>query len=145
MTCAAALATPSDIPRLAQMAGKTNQFNATTVRRTADEMAAIVADPNRRTWTFRLSDNFGEMGLVCYIIYDCATRRITDFVMSCRAMGRTLEHFALNHVRRALAREGQTLDGIDFAPTAKNAPFRDFLDSIDLSTDLPTHVVSSNA
>ena len=141
MTCAASLATPSDIPRLAQMAGKTNQFNATTIRRTADEIAAIVADPKRRTWTFRLSDNFGEMGLVCYIIYDCATRRITDFVMSCRAMGRTLEHFALNHVRHALAEEGIPLDGIDFAPTAKNAPFREFLDSIDLSADLPTHVV----
>ena len=92
-------------------------------------------------WTFRLSDNFGEMGLVCYVIYDCAVHRITDFVMSCRAMGRTLEHFALNHVRHALAEEGLLLDGIDFAPTAKNAPFREFLDSIDLSADLPTHVV----
>ena len=145
MTCAASLATPSDIPRLAQMAGKTNQFNATTIRRTADEMAAIVADPNRRTWTFRLSDNFGEMGLVCYVIYDCAARRITDFVMSCRAMGRTLEHFALNHVRHALAVEGLPLDGIDFTPTAKNAPFREFLDSINLSADLTTHVASINA
>ena len=142
MTCAASLATQSDIPRLAQMAGKTNQFNATTIRRTADEIAAIVADPKRRTWTFRLSDNFGEMGLVCYVIYDCAVRRITDFVMSCRAMGRTLEHFALNHVRHALKEEGMPLRGIDFSPTAKNAPFKAFLDSIEFSSDLATHIAS---
>ena len=140
MSCTASLAVSSDIPRLAQMAGKTNQFNATTIRRTADEMAALVADPNRRTWTFRLVDRFGDMGLVCYVVYDRATARITDFVMSCRAMGRTLEHFVLNHVRRALAEEGLSLCGIDFAPTAKNAPFKAFLDSVDLASDLPTHV-----
>ena len=141
MSCAASLASLSDVPRLAQMAGKTNQFNATTLRRTADEMAAFVTDPNRRVWTFRLADSFGDMGLVCYVVYDCASSRITDFVMSCRAMGRTLEQFALNHVRRALAAEGLSLRGIDFAPTAKNAPFKAFLDSVDLTGDLPTHVV----
>ena len=143
MVCVASRATPTDVPRLAQMAGKTNQFNATTIRRTADEMAALVADPSRRVWTFRLSDNFGDMGLVCYIVYDCASARITDFVMSCRAMGRTLEHFALNHVRRALAAEGRSLRGIDFAPTAKNAPFKAFLDSVDLASALPTHVAQA--
>ena len=141
MSCAASLATPADIPRLAQMAGKTNQFNATTLRRTADEFAALIADPARRVWTFRLADNFGDMGLVCYVIYDCDSARITDFVMSCRAMGRTLEHFALNHVRHALAAENLPLRGIDFAPTAKNAPFKSFLDSVDLAADLPSHML----
>ena len=141
MSCAAARATPPDIPRLAQMAGKTNQFNATTLRRTADEFATIIADPARRVWTFRLADTFGDMGLVCYVVYDCASARITDFVMSCRAMGRTLEQFALNHVRHALAAEKLPLRGIDFAPTAKNAPFKAFLDSVDLAADLTTHVL----
>lgn len=140
LTCRAARATAADVPRLAQMAGKTNQFNATTIRRGADEWAALVADPARRVWTFRLGDAFGEMGLVCYVVYDVATARVTDFVMSCRAMGRTLEHFALNFVRRALAAEGQPLAGIDCAATAKNGPVRAFLAGVDLARDLPTHV-----
>ena len=143
MSCVASRATSSDVPRLAQMAGKTNQFNATTIRRTADEMADLVADPSHRVWTFRLADNFGDMGLVCYVVYDCASSRITDFVMSCRAMGRTLEHFALNHVRHALKEEGMPLRGIDFSPTAKNAPFKAFLDSIEFSSDLATHIASA--
>ena len=138
LTARAARATAEDVPRLAQMAGKTNQFNATTIRRTAEEMTALVADPAHRVWTFRAGDAFGEMGLVCYVIYDCATARITDFVMSCRAMGRTLEHFAVNRVRRALAAEGLTLDGIDCIPTAKNGPFRDFLSSLNLACDAVT-------
>ena len=73
LTAKAARATSEDVPRLAQMAGKTNQFNATTIRRTAEEMAALVADPAHRVWTFRAGDAFGEMGLVCYVVYDCAT------------------------------------------------------------------------
>ncbi len=135
LTVKAARATHEDVPRLAQMAGKTNQFNATTIRRTTEEMAALVADPAHRVWTFRAGDAFGEMGLVCYVIYDCATARVTDFVMSCRAMGRTLEHFAINHVRHELASENLPLAGIDCVPTAKNAPFREFLSSLDLGHD----------
>ena len=141
LTCRAARATEADVPRLAQMAGKTNQFNATTIRRGEDEMRALVNDPSRRVWTFRVKDAFGEMGLVCYVIADPSEGRITDFVMSCRAMGRTIEWFALNHVRRELVQEGVTLRKIDFAPTAKNGPFREFLSRVDLARAdaWPTH------
>ena len=138
LTVKAARATSEDVPRLAQMAGKTNQFNATTIRRSADEMATLVADSAHRVWTFRAGDAFGEMGLVCYVVYDCATARVTDFVMSCRAMGRTLEHFAVNYIRRALADEGLLLAGIDCVPTAKNGPFRAFLSTLDLTRDAVT-------
>ena len=145
MVCAAAPAAAADVPRLAQMAGKTNQFNATTVRRGEAEMAALVADPSRRVWTFRVSDAFGDMGLVCYVVAVPSEGRVTDFVMSCRAMGRTIEWFALNHVRRALAAEGAALRRIDFSPTAKNGPFREFLLRVDLSRegDWPTFVATA--
>ena len=139
LTVRAARATAEDVPRLAQMAGKTNQFNATTIRRSAEEMAALVADPMHRVWTFRAGDAFGEMGLVCYVVYNCSTARITDFVMSCRAMGRTLEHFAINHVRHELASGNFPLVGIDCIPTAKNAPFREFLSTLDLAHDAVTY------
>ena len=144
LTVKAARATMEDVPRLAQMAGKTNQFNATTIRRTAEEMAALVADPAHRVWTFRAGDAVGEMGLVCYVIDDCATARVTDFVMSCRAMGRTREHFATNHVRHALASENLPLAGIDCVPTAKNAPFREFLSSLDLDHDAVSWYTRNN-
>ena len=134
-----ARATDADVPRLAQMAGKTNQFNATTRRLAEADFRALLADDAYRVWTVRASDRFGDMGLVCYAIYDCATARLTDFVMSCRAMGRTLEGFALNHIRAALAEEGRTLVGIDYVPTAKNGPFRTFLEKLDLSCEQVTY------
>jgi FkbH-like protein len=117
------LARSEDLDRLAQMAGKTNQFNATTIRRSRGDFAAMLENPDKRIFTFKTSDRFGEQGLVCYVVADMPSRRITDFVMSCRAMGRTLEHFARKYVDGALGFEAQ----IDFTPTAKNAPFREFL------------------
>ena len=117
-----------DLDRLAQMAGKTNQFNATTIRRTRDDFARLLAaGPEKfRLFVFRAGDRFGAQGLVCYVVVDVVKRRISDFVMSCRAMGRTLEHFALGHVERTMGLRPE----IDFAPTAKNAPFAAFLSSI---------------
>lgn len=125
LTVRPSLATEADIPRLAQMAGKTNQFNATTIRRTAEDFAALLADSSKRVFVFRVGDRFGEMGIVCYVVVDQTSRRITDYVMSCRAMGRTLEHFAYAYVVRELGYE----PSVDFIPTAKNGPFKSFLDS----------------
>ena len=128
-----ALATAEDLDRLAQMAGKTNQFNATTIRRTREDFAELLGKEDMRVFTFRAGDRFGEQGLVCYIIADLKSRRITDFVMSCRAMGRTLEHFAYGYVSQALGYAPQ----IDFSQTTKNAPIAKFIDELSSSLALP--------
>ena len=124
---ASSRAVEADVPRLAQMAGKTNQFNATTIRRNEEEFRALLADPAKRVYVFRLSDKFGAMGIVCFVVADVAVRRITDFVMSCRAMGRTLEFFAYRHVCQDLGAETVP---IDFRATAKNGPFAAFLEKL---------------
>lgn len=130
-----ALAAEADLDRLAQMAGKTNQFNATTIRRTRDEFAGLLADQGKRVFVFRAGDRFGEQGLVCYVVVDVPSRRITDFVMSCRAMGRTLEHFAYGHVCGQLG----FAPAVDFVPTAKNAPFAEFLRAVEAGAAEATH------
>ena len=135
-----ALATEGDLDRLVQMAGKTNQFNATTIRRTREEFAELLADRDKRVFVFRAGDRFGEQGLVCYVVVDVPSKRITDFVMSCRAMGRTLEHFAYGHVCSQL---GFT-PTVDFAPTAKNAPFAAFLREIEAGTLEPTRYLGDS-
>ena len=128
-------AAEEDLDRLAQMAGKTNQFNATTIRRSRQDFAALLERPDRRVFVFRAGDRFGEQGLVCYVVADLSARRITDFVMSCRAMGRTLEHFAYDYVSRQLG----YAPAIDFEPTAKNAPFAAFRQALSDGTVGATH------
>ncbi len=127
------LAQEGDLDRLAQMAGKTNQFNATTIRRTREDFAALLADPTKRIFVFRTRDRFGEQGIVCYAVVDLALRRVTDFVMSCRAMGRTLEHFAYGYVSRQIG----YAPAVDFVRTAKNRPCEEFL--ANLRPEMRTH------
>lgn len=126
------LAEKGDIPRLAQMAGKTNQFNATTIRRDEGDFKKLLADDAKKVFVFRTRDRFAEQGIVCYIVADLTLKRITDFVMSCRAMGRTLEFFAYDYASKALGEDYP----IDFSPTAKNGPFRAFLEK---GTDTVSH------
>ncbi len=127
------LAQADDLDRLAQMAGKTNQFNATTIRRSRDDFAALLVDQTKRVFVFRARDRFGEQGIVCYVVVNLAARRVTDFVMSCRAMGRTLEHFAYNYVAQQIGFP----PAVDFTRTAKNRPFAEFLAS--LRPEMRTH------
>jgi FkbH-like protein len=123
LTVRPSCAVEGDIERLFQMAMRTNQFNATTRRRTRDEFARLIADAGKRVYVFRAADRFGDQGLVCYVVVDVAAGKITDFVMSCRAMGRTLEYFVYRYVSRELGFEPE----VEFVSTAKNRPFAEFL------------------
>ncbi len=117
------LAEEGDLDRLAQMAGKTNQFNATTRRRTWHEFEELLTDTNCRVFVFSTADRYGVQGIVCYVVVDLRTHHATDFVMSCRAMGRTLEYFVYRYITEYLGFEPE----LDFTPSAKNKPFHDFL------------------
>ncbi len=57
-----------DLPRITQLAGKTNQFNVTTRRYSQEHMTALGDDPKAVTLSFRLTDRFGDNGLICVVI-----------------------------------------------------------------------------
>ncbi len=128
-------ATAADLPRLVQMAGKTNQFNATTIRRDRGSFETLLGDAKKKVFVFQTADKFGEQGIVCYIVVDLILRRVTDFVMSCRAMGRTLEQFAYGYVARQVGFAPE----IDFVRTAKNHPFEEFWNEVKSGKLRPTH------
>ena len=129
------LATAADLPRLVQMAGKTNQFNATTIRRDRGSFDTLLVDAQKKVFVFLTADKFGEQGIVCYIVVDLILRRITDFVMSCRAMGRTLEQFAYTYVTQQICFAPK----IDFVRTAKNHPFEEFWNEVQSGKLRTTH------
>ena len=116
------------IPRIAQLTQKTNQFNLTTRRYSEAEIAAMAADPATRVFWMRLTDRFGDAGLVGVAILRVtnATADIDSFLLSCRVIGRTVETALLAAtVAEARASGAARLTG-SFVPTAKNAAARDF-------------------
>ena len=117
-----------DVPRIAQLINKSNQFNLTTRRRSEAEVEAIVGDERFLAFTTRLSDRFGDHGLISVVIANLmdGVVEIDTWLMSCRVLKRGVEQEVLNElVRLVYARGCSKIRGI-FIPTAKNQMVRDF-------------------
>lgn len=94
------LAESSDYERLAQMEGKTNQFNLTTRRYGLAEIQHFSKRDDVIVLTIRLKDKFGDHGIVSSLIgvLDKKTLIIDSWLMSCRVFSRTLEQFVMNYL-----------------------------------------------
>ena len=111
-----------DVPRLAQLINKTNQFNLTNRRRAEGEVAALVGDPRHPAFSVRLWDRFGDYGLIQILIGEVKDNalHIDTWLMSCRVLKRGVEALAINECVR-LARQlnlGQVIGR--YIPTSKN-------------------------
>ena len=122
MTCAIGLVDPITRPRVAQLINKTNQFNLTTRRYSEAEVAAVEADPKRHAIQVRLSDTFGDNGIISVIIADKGDSawEIDTWLMSCRVLGRRVEEAVLNHLAAAAREQGAAALVGRYIPSAKN-------------------------
>jgi FkbH-like protein len=119
---------PMYISRISQLTNKSNQFNLTTRRYTQEDITAFAEDDNYITLYGKLTDKFGDNGVVSVVIAkqngSCAD--ITLWLMSCRVLKRNMEHAMLDELVRLSEERGiSVLKGYYF-PTAKNAMVKDF-------------------
>ena len=86
--------------RIAQLINKSNQFNLTTRRYSELEVASLEQTGTGLTLQVRLTDRFGDNGMVAVVICrEEATDWIIDtWLMSCRVLNRRLEHATLNYL-----------------------------------------------
>jgi FkbH-like protein len=114
----------SNLPRAAQLLNKTNQMNLSTRRMSEVDFQAWASGKDRRAWTFRVSDKFGDSGLtgILSIELNGSRARIIDFVLSCRVMGRKIEEamlfVAIDCARSAGVKEVYA----NYCQTPKNKP-----------------------
>lgn len=125
----------ADLPRATQLLNKTNQMNLTTRRLTESEFWEWSSIPGHKTYTFRVTDRFGDYGLTGLVSLDLtdgrdlkshSSARIVDFVLSCRVFGRLIEQ-AMVHLAAEIARkEGKNRLEAHLISTSKNEPCRRF-------------------
>ncbi|MDP1525822.1 MAG: HAD-IIIC family phosphatase [Rhodocyclaceae bacterium] len=115
--------------RIAQLSQRTNQFNFTTRRYAEVELRDHAA--HGEVLRVRVRDRFGDYGLV-----GVATGRavgdvlhVDSIFLSCRALGRGVEHALLAELGRRAINGGLTHVRLPFRPTAKNLPARAFAES----------------
>jgi len=121
----------ANLDRVVQLIGKTNQFNLTTRRHSREAVCALLARPASIGLALRMRDRFGDYGLVSLVMATADTEenrnrlRIDTWLMSCRVIGRTAEHFLFNAlIEQVAATECCLLVG-DYIPSNKNAVVAD--------------------
>lgn len=120
----------ADLLRAAQLLNKTNQFNLTTRRLSEAALRAWAQTQSRRVLTYRVRDRFGDYGLtgLAALEFSAGVATIIDFVLSCRVMGRGVEHTIMERLCEVACAAGcRTIVGRRI-PTEKNGPCAEFLD-----------------
>lgn len=113
---------PVYLERVTQLINKTNQFNLTTRRYTSAEVEAVAQNPSFVTLYGRLTDKFGDNGLVSVVIGHVVddTVELVVWLMSCRVLNREMELAMFDAlVEQCQARGIRKIGGI-YIPSKKN-------------------------
>lgn len=117
-----------DMPRIAQLAMRTNQCNLADTHPDLFELRRIAEDESRVLLCLRASDIYGDMGIVGAAVLKTEERHayITHFWLSCRVFHRGFEDELLDQLCKTAKDRGcEELFGV-YVPTEKNRMFADF-------------------
>ncbi|HEY4381374.1 MAG TPA: HAD-IIIC family phosphatase [Acidobacteriaceae bacterium] len=123
---------PLYLERIAQLTNKTNQFNLTTRRYTLAEMESISRDPEYIGIYGKLSDRFGDNGLISIVLgrREGEMLHLDLWLMSCRVLKREMELAMLDVLAAQAKAIGiRRLLGYYF-PTKKNGMVSDHYEKI---------------
>ena len=119
---------PFNLPRIAQLIQRSNQFNLMTRRYGEAACEAMMRDASFVPLTLKLADKFGDYGLISIVILKPAgdDLEIDEYLMSCRVLQRGVESFAMNNIFAYAERVGAKRVVGHYIPTAKNDMVKDF-------------------
>jgi FkbH-like protein len=121
-------ATKFTVPRIAQLAARTNQFNLTGVRYDEAATTEMSDAEDHLVASFSVRDRFGDEGVIGAVWVDCGqdTWRVGNLVLSCRVLGRGVETAIADWlVRQARSAGADTVEG-RFTPSDRNSVAADF-------------------
>jgi FkbH-like protein len=126
-----------DVARAAQLMERTNQFNLNGIRRPALDFVRFLNAHERTCVTVRARDRFGDYGTVGLAIYflDGSALNVEALLLSCRALGKGVEHRLFLHLAEAARVSGAEQICFAHVRTAKNQPLQAFLSGLGVSQD----------
>lgn len=112
-----------NIPRVAQLSARSNQFNLRTVRYSEAELLQISSENANITLALSLADKLGNYGLVAVVIakpINPQTLFIENWFMSCRVLKLGMEWFTLKQLILQAKEKGYQQLEAEYIPTKKN-------------------------
>jgi FkbH-like protein len=124
--------TLAESTRVSELTFRTNQFNLTTRRRTEAELRQFCEPGRTECLVVRVKDRFGDYGLVGTILFEVNADSLTvdTFLLSCRALGRGVEHEMLARLGEIAKQRGLSHIALHCVPSNKNRPALDFLEGL---------------
>ena len=124
-----------NIPRIAQLTQKTNQFNLTTKRYSESEIAEMNSS-NNLIFCASVSDKFGDNGITAagIILTRDSEAEIDSYMLSCRILGREVEFAVIKTVLNSLFAKGVRTIKSTYIPTLKNRQTENFYDLLGFSS-----------
>ena len=122
---------PEQVARVAQLTRRTNQMNVSGVRRSEAEVLAALAS-GAECLTVSVKDRFGDYGLTGVILFrhQGAALVVDTFLLSCRALGRGVEHRMVARLGEIARERDLEHVSIPFVPSQRNRPAALFLESL---------------
>lgn len=120
--------TKFNIPRVAQLSQRSNQFNLRTVRYTESDIENLAKSNDYVTFAFTLEDKFGDNGLIAVVVLKKNSETdlfIESWFMSCRVLKRGMENFMLNTLTAYAKANGFERIIGEYIPTPKNEIVKD--------------------
>ena len=121
----------SNCLRATQLCQKTNQFNLTTRRYTAECLQRFASENPLFCSLVKLKDKFGNHGLVglfCLHNLNDSDLYIDTFLISCRILGRQLEFWMMSQIIEVAIANDFTRLVAEYIPSAKNNVAEKFLE-----------------
>jgi len=114
--------TKFNMPRVAQLSQRSNQFNLRTIRYSEEDIQNLTNSENYKNFVFSLKDKFGDNGLVAVVVLEKQDKNlfIESWFMSCRVLKRGIENFTLNAIVKYAKENGFEKIVGEYLRTAKN-------------------------
>ncbi len=123
---------PRQAGRVSQLMQRTTQFNVRPVAYSEAEVLALLGAAGTDVLSVDVRDRFGQYGLVGVLVITTSAEalHLDTFLLSCRALGRGVEHRMLAAVGRLAKERGIAYVEVRLVETRRNAPAREFLDRV---------------
>jgi FkbH-like protein len=125
-----------NIPRIAQMSQKTNQFNLTSKRYTEVDIFSFL-EHGDIVYCINVKDKFGDNGITGLAILELKRENgeaiVDSFLLSCRILGRGIEDAFLFLMLKKLKLEGFKTVYASYISTPKNEQVENFYDKAGFS------------
>lgn len=120
-----------NIPRIAQMTQKTNQFNLTTRRYSESDINNFILNGDL-VYCISVKDKFGDNGITGAIIINRKgdIAEIDTFLLSCRILGKNIEEAFIISMLEILFEKGISTVCASYIPTLKNSQVENFYERV---------------